>query len=190
MKTLKLSFTGISMLVGTLFFLSTGCSKEEKQARETSDKKIFCSFSDVSASNYSPQLGDALFGAWTYPGDNPGTMDAYVGCNFPAAPYDPNCCSPVTVYLTPTGYSYGIAAFEIWGPGDGKLVGGTCTAATQQALMDRVEAHANGLSIPCQGGQLNPTSYTFSYSVITNGSGSIGVEVKAQFSPTCYTFFP
>ena len=190
MKTLKLSFTGITMLVATLFFLSTSCSKEEKQAQETPDKKLLCSFSDVSATNYSPQLGDALFGAWTYPGDNPGTMDGYVDCNYPAPPYDPNCCSGVTVYLTSYGYSPGMDVFEIWGPGDGKLVGGTCTAATQQALLDRVEAHANSLSLTCQGGQLNPTSYTFSYSVLQNGGGAIGVEVQAHFTPTCYTFFP
>ncbi len=190
MKTLKFSLTGASVLVAGLLLISTGCSKEEKEAQSSADKKILCSFQDVSANNYSPQLGDALFGAWTYPGDNPGTMDGYVDCNYPATPYDPNCCSPVTVYLTPSGYSHGIDVFESWGPGDGNLVNGVCTAAKQQALMDRVVAHANSINVACQGGQLNPSSYTFSYSVLLNGSGAIGVEVQVHLMPTCYSFFP
>ncbi len=192
----------LSLAVFLTLLIFNSCQKEKISPEPTPEDievvadnpvlamNTFCDLETVYTTSYFT-LVETLFGnAWSQPPNVTGTLDSYFQCAMPTASYAP-CCDYKTVYLSGVnGYSYGLDVFEIWCPSDPYLNDGKFTVAEQQDFIERVTAHANSQYIPCTGGNggfgwLNPVGYEFSFSVLLNGSGCYGVEVKVHYGPTC-----
>lgn len=127
-------------------------------------------------------------------------FDQYLNCG-PAQPYTGSCCSSKTVYLVPNGgYSTSYVRFERWRPwyvpGSGvDYLGGSNVLSKSEQLnfIERAIDIANSSSIPCNGGQLIPGSYSLEVRPTThpNTNWAIAdVAVKVTYSPVCYFSFP
>lgn len=190
-------------LAGSITFLMAGCQKENDLANpkdvstsEVQPEYLFCNLTNVSGTSYVA-VSQTLFG--THGTTNAGNIDNYYNCNYPATAVD-NCCSPVVVYLNGLdgvagtySTSPAVSYFEGWGVGyggtDEPLSDGVITAAEQQAFIDRAIDYAEGISLPCSGGQMIPVHYDFSFDFIPNGTNNASPIVKVTYAPICYMFF-